>query len=181
VVEYLLVTTTGKTHESVFNTEAEPQHIHMALLLLGARPAYSNDFPRDLTVPVPGERVDLAVRWTANGKTSMQTAEDFVITTNNQQRLVRGPWVYNGSFLTDRRFLAQQEGSIISIQIDPVALINNPRSGCENGDLHHVNTSAMPPDQTPLEMQITLSAKPSDTGPAANKPAGPTSIPSRTP
>src|SRR3954469_13485921 len=37
LVEYLLVTTKGKLHESVLKTETEPYHIQLALLLLGAK------------------------------------------------------------------------------------------------------------------------------------------------
>src|SRR5882762_647956 len=36
-LEYLIVTTTGKTHESLLRTEAQAFQIHLALLLLGAK------------------------------------------------------------------------------------------------------------------------------------------------
>src|SRR5688572_10164813 len=42
IVEYAVVTTAGKTHESIFKTEAQPFHVHLAMLLLGARPANTN-------------------------------------------------------------------------------------------------------------------------------------------
>ena len=50
LIEYLLVTTRGKTHESLLKTEAEPFHIHVAMLLLGAKgAAQSKEF---LKVPM---------------------------------------------------------------------------------------------------------------------------------
>src|SRR5438067_13058696 len=36
-VEYLLVRAGGKTHESVFVTDAQPYYLHIAMLLLGAK------------------------------------------------------------------------------------------------------------------------------------------------
>src|SRR5262245_33801666 len=37
LIEYLMVTPKGATHESVLASEAEPQDLHMAMLLLGAK------------------------------------------------------------------------------------------------------------------------------------------------
>src|SRR5437773_10746835 len=56
-VEYFLVTTTGKTHESVFRTDAEPYHIQLAMLLLNANGRGTNDCPQDKTKPPPGDSI----------------------------------------------------------------------------------------------------------------------------
>lgn len=68
VVEYAVVTASGKTHESLFRTQAEPQQLHLALLLLGVKPAYSNFFPADLSSPLPGDRVSVEVTWRDSGR-----------------------------------------------------------------------------------------------------------------
>src|SRR2546421_11149342 len=60
-IEYLLVTTTGKTHESVFRTDAEPYHIQLAMLLLNAKGRGTNDFPGDKTKLPPGDPIDVEV------------------------------------------------------------------------------------------------------------------------
>src|SRR5437868_4254023 len=36
-MEYFVVSTWGKVHESILRTETEPYHIHAAMLLLGAK------------------------------------------------------------------------------------------------------------------------------------------------
>ena len=159
-VEYAVVTMTGKTHESVFRTDAQPQHIHMAMLLLGAQPANTNMFPANLSEPLPGERVTIDVTWRQKGRKMQKPIEDFIVTTNSRTSLSRGPWIYNGSFVVDGQFLAQVDGSIISVHIDPVALINNPREGRENDDLNHVNAAALPPDRLPLQITIHLQPRP---------------------
>ena len=159
VVEYAVVTAAGKTHESVFRTEAQPQQIHLAMLLLGARPANTDFFPADRSTPPPGERVMLEVSWKDAGRETRRALEDFVVTTNNHRTLAKGPWAYNGSYLAGTNFVAQRDGSIISVHVDPDALINNPRPGREDDDLHHVNTPALPPEGVPVQLIIRLASR----------------------
>src|SRR5262245_56314200 len=45
LIEYVLVSATGKLHESIFKTTAEPIHIHTAALLLLKGPIDSNSPP----------------------------------------------------------------------------------------------------------------------------------------
>src|SRR5205085_2399164 len=42
-MEYFLVNSWGKLHESIFQTETEPYRIHVSMLLLGAKGAGTND------------------------------------------------------------------------------------------------------------------------------------------
>ncbi len=156
VVEYAIVTSRGKTHESVFRTDAQPQNIHVAMLLLGAKPAHTNFFPADLSLPLPGERVLIHVAWQESGRRVSRPLEVFILTTNNMRSMAAGPWAYNGSYIVDGTFVAQRDGSIVSIQIDPNALVNNPRRGRENDELHHVNPQALPPEDAPVKILMRL-------------------------
>ena len=58
-IEYLIVTSSGKTHESLLRTDAEPYHIQLAFLLLGAKGAGTNSFPENNSLPLPGEEVEI--------------------------------------------------------------------------------------------------------------------------
>lgn len=158
VVEYALVTIGGKTHESIFRTEAQPAHIHIAMLLLGVKPANANFFPANLSVPPPGEPVTVEVSWREGRGEIRRALEEFIVAGNDHCALTNGPWIYYGSYLSRRTFLAQRDGSIISVHIDPDALVNNPRSGRENDDLHSVNSAALPAEDVPLEITLHLPA-----------------------
>src|SRR5688572_23652331 len=122
LVEYAVVTTNGKVHESIFKTEAEPFHIHTAMLLLGARletnidataffdPKREIPGPKlkiDVIIPGPHSRTNLIDRFVRNAqdKTPRENQIPF--------------WIYNGSRFSDGTFLAQREGSIISLIADP--------------------------------------------------------------
>ena len=156
VVEYAVVSSAGKTHESIFRTEAQPAHIHVAMLLLGASPAGTNRFPANLAESPPGERVRVEVAWRAGGQIERRAMEELIVAGNQPRPLSAGAWIYNGSHLARRNFVAQRDGSIVSVHIDPDALVNNPRPGRENDDLHAVNTAALPPDGVPVEVIFRL-------------------------
>lgn len=155
-VEYGVVHRIGKTHEAIFRTETRAQEIQVAMLLLGAKPPMTNAFPEDLAIPPPGDKVDVQVSWKVGGKRVRHTLEDLILNRETGKPLTRGPWIYNGSNFSEGMFTAQRDGSIISIHIDPDALINNPRPGRDNDDLHVPNTKALPATGTPVEITIRL-------------------------
>ena len=168
VIEYLLVTHTGKTHESAFVTEVEPFHLHTAMLLLGAKGSPESkggiESSGQLTAttlknaPVlKGDRVSIFVKWKAGGDVKHANAEDFVLNDGEKHNATRGSWTYNGSgFYKEGKFAAQIEGSFIAMVVDPTALINNPRPGHDNDSIWLVDPAKIPPKDTPIEITIQL-------------------------
>lgn len=167
-MEYFLVTTYGKTHESILKTKATPYDIHLAMLLLGAEGSGSPNFPGSPTngVPgpvvhpsketIPGSKVDIDVKWTTAGGDTHHSAEELIYRTDTQAAMEHGSWVYNGSLIIRGRFLAQGDGSIISLVTDPVALMNNTGPGHDNDLIWTANTNNLPPPNVPVEVTITL-------------------------
>lgn len=155
-LEYVIVTTTGKTHESLLRTTVEPYHLQVALLLLGAKGAGTNALPEDPAQAVPGERVEIELSWNAGGKVQRFRAEDFIHDRKAGRATSRGEWIYTGSRLREDGFAAQLDGSIVSLITDADALINNPRRGREDDDNWLVRTNDLPALHTPLEVTIRL-------------------------
>lgn len=160
VIEYLLVTSNGKTHESVLRTDAEPYHIHVALLLLGARGAQTNALPLDPALPLPGDAVTVEVVWKKRKKEIRARAETLVFDRKRKQPLSKGDWTYNGSRLREDGFAAQSDGSVIALITDPDALVNNPRPGREDDDAWLAKAKNLPAFNEPVQVVITLSASP---------------------
>ena len=158
VVEYLVVTSAGKVHESVLRTEAEPFHIHAAMLLLGVKTAGSNDLAVffDRTKQLPGERVKISASW----RDQSLPIQELVFHAERKAPMSVPHWIYNGSQTREGKFLAQQEGSIISLIADPSALVNNPREDRENDELWTVRANALPEIGEPMQVTITLSDRP---------------------
>jgi hypothetical protein len=157
-VEYAVVHKTGKTHESLFRTDARPLDLQVSLLLLGLKPTLTNAFGVDGKAPPSGDKVWVEVAWTNQGARVFYPIEDLVLDRMSQTPLRRGAWIYHGSNFSEGMFTAQRDGSIISIHIDADALISNPRPGRENDDLHVPDAAKLPPIGTPVVITLRLAA-----------------------
>ena len=155
-VEYLLVTTTGKTHESVFRTDAEPYHIQLAMLLLNAKGRGTNEFPQDKTKPPPGDPIDVEVIWKSKNVQRRARAEEFVFDVAAKTTMQSVKWIYNGSQMNAEGFAAQQTGSITSLIDDPEALINNPLPRRDDDDNWQVGTNRVAEITGSAEVIITV-------------------------
>ncbi len=155
-IEYILVTTTGKTHESLLRTTAEPMHVQLALLLLGAKGAGTNALPENPSLPLPGEKVTVTIEWIADTHTNRIAAETFVMDRKSGKAASSGPWIFTGSRLREDGFAAQLDGSILSLITDADALLNNPRRRREDDDNWLVRTNGLPPLNATVEIQLRL-------------------------
>jgi hypothetical protein len=156
MIEYLVVTRDGKLHESLLRSDVAPKDIHVAMLLLDAKGAETNAVPEDPLKPIPGEPVIIEVSWKEKGREKRLRAEELVFNTQARTNLTKGVWIYNGSRLENGAFMAEREGSIVSLITDPFALVNNPRAGRDNDDLCEVNTNAVPALETRVEVKFIL-------------------------
>ncbi|MEO6787154.1 MAG: YdjY domain-containing protein [Chthoniobacteraceae bacterium] len=174
LLEYLMVSPQGPVHESLFTSEAAPQDVHMAMLLLGAKgmvqqqagkeppridAAYLASAPK-----LTGDRISLTVKWTdKSGKEQVTPPERWIVrrifTPKKPAKTVTaedGPWLYTGSFFYENRFIAQVEGAFAAMVTYPGALINNPRTGSNDDQIWFVKTETVPPVGTPVEFIIRL-------------------------
>ncbi len=178
LVEYLLVSPEGAKHESVLVSESQPQDVHMAMLLLGAKGMTTDSkapgrIDAEYLAKAPkltGDRISLTVKWkTAEGEERTAPVERWIVKRvavpkKPAKEIVaeNGPWLYTGSYFYETRFLAQTEGAFASLVSYPAALINNPRSGSNDDHLWFVNTATIPPQGTPVEFTIKLEPKTPD-------------------
>jgi hypothetical protein len=155
VVEYLLVNSVGKLHESVLRSEAEPYHIHLAALLIGGiSPTNHAALGISRTSALPGQSISLSITWQTPAGPKNLSGEELVYNSDTKASMSRGPWLYNGSRLSEGTFLAQRDGSIVSIVADPDALVNNTRPGRENDEIWQVNAANAPLLGTPVEVTL---------------------------
>ena len=166
-LEYLLVTTLGKTHESVLATELEPQHLQVAMLLLGAKgmPAAAlTNAPAGGPItqgahrnpPLPGEPVVIEVTWTLGGKPQRKRIEELVFNKRAKEPMAKGEFTFTGSRVWQGKFIAQTEGSLIALITDPDAVFNNPRPNRDADDTWVMREAEVPPQDTVVEVSITL-------------------------
>ena len=165
LLEYLLVTPRGSTHESLLVSDVAPNDVHFAMLLLGAKgggetagaaPAQIDGNYLKNAPKLKGDTVLISVKW--NDGTADKTApvEDWLFNPATKKPVEHGPWTYNGSMLIEGRFLAQTEGAFVALVTNPSALLNNPRKGNDSDQMWSVNEKAVPPVNTPVEIIFKL-------------------------
>lgn len=161
-VEYGIVTSTGKRHEALFSTTANPRDIHLAMLLLGVKPAACVEAPdRNLRIP-DGSAVEVRAEWKVEDSEQNRPIHELITVakTSTQMRKpsadVAGAWLYNGSKFNDAGFAANVEGSIVSLIADDFALINNAGSDRVNDEIHIPDSAALPKTDTPVTLIISL-------------------------
>lgn len=164
-LEYLLVTDKGKTHESLFTTTVSPYQLNVAMLLLGANPTPEvSEFPPEQIThatlesapELTGNKVDVLVSWNQDGDPQQTRVEEWIDNRLDQAPMTTGSWIYTGSVIYQKRFLAQEEGSIIALVTDPVALINNPRAGHTDDTIWSVREDKVPTVGTSVEITFQL-------------------------
>lgn len=156
LLEYVLVRTGGKTHESLLRTDAEPYDIQLACLLLNLSGTDRPIAHQGANETPTGDPVRLSI--TLNNETIMP--EQWLIQTSNDTKQDVPPlnWLFTGSLISEGRFMAQTEGSIIALFHDPFAILDHASKGGESDRVWFVKEGALPPPGTPVT--LTISVKP---------------------
>ncbi|MGF1485049.1 MAG: YdjY domain-containing protein [Opitutales bacterium] len=137
-IEYLLVHVNGKSHESIFTTQVRPWAVHTAMLLLGlpsqpgsaeaalAPETIDDAFLQQADLPVgPPVNVHIEAISAGGAPLASQPATQALAYVSTRHETPSGqPWVYNGSYFIQSAFIAEVDGSFISLITDPAALIN---------------------------------------------------------
>lgn len=136
------------------------------MLLLGIKGADTNEdssidvaeniISHPSKVRLPGEAVTLEIKWVSKGKAMRRSARELIVNVKSKSALRRGDWVYNGSFMDGNSFLAQREGSIVSLVTDPESLINNASPGHDDDTIWSPNTKRLPGTNDAVEAIIRL-------------------------
>lgn len=177
LLEYLLVGAGGKTHESLLVTDVEPLQLHTVMLLLGAKGA-PPDHPAPPSgaitagalansAPVKGDRIGISVRRLDHEKEPAIPVEDLIQNVKTHAPMSRSPWIYNGSYIFEGQFLAQEDKSIAALVDDPEALINNPRAGHDDDQIWAPNAKKLSANS---HVEITITLLPEPTLPPKHKP-----------
>lgn len=157
LLEYLLVSSGGKTHESLLRTRVKPYDLQIAFLLLGFegtnKPVAYQGSPE---VP-SGEPLLMTVQYNdAGGRNFEITPEKWIVRIiDDKKKQINGiDWIYTGSMIVEGQFLAQADGSIAAIFHDPVSMIDNASEGGENDEIWYVKEGVVPPVGTPVTISI---------------------------
>ena len=150
LLEYLLVQSGGKTHESLLRTEVDPYYLNIALLLLGFE-GTNMPLTEQGTAETPkGEAVEINIIYREGDKNRKVAAGAWVAKRDGEkEKSLSMKWIYTGSEVMQGTLLAQAQGSIVAIYHDPAALIDNATPGGESDEIWFVKEGVVPPAGTP--------------------------------
>ncbi|MSM38630.1 MAG: hypothetical protein GJT30_03270 [Geobacter sp.] len=153
LLEYVLVRTGGKTHESLLRTRIEPYNLQVACLLLGIEGTATPLAFQGAPETPKGDPVALSIHLPTGAP--IKPEQWMVRTVDGVNRdLSDLRWVFTGSVVTSGRFAAQAEGSIIAVFHDPVAMVDNASAGGESDKIWFVKEGTVPPVGTPITLVI---------------------------
>ena len=168
VIEYALVTENGKTHESLLNTKVRPFDVNVAMLLCHYEP-HAGDIIQLLRDPTPelktmaakkmekpgANHVLLTVEWSDKDGKHTAPIGKWIHNERENKTLDLPFWIYNGSDMGDGIFMADGDGSFISVHFDLVGIIGSNAKWLGDDNNWQLETKAIPPVGSPVTLIIS--------------------------
>lgn len=148
LIEYLIVHLNGeKTHESLLTSEVDPTHLNIALKLLSYQESQElfRTFNEDGSLSAKyhevsdeikkSARFEIHVTWKDKEEEKTHPITHWLHHRDNKQKMPDTPWVYNGSYVHNKKFKAKLTGSMFTIFPDLGAIANYPGDDREDDQL----------------------------------------------
>ncbi len=165
-LEFLLVHSKGKTHESLLATEISPLALNVAFTLLrypASKELYplpnetggaSDNYPDVPAEVKAGARVAIDIEWKDGEKDKRVPASDWIQHATKGSTMPAGPWVYGASDFSDGKFVAQTTGDMIAIYLALSAIINYPGNDRDNDEVWTPFPKRVPEEGTKVTVII---------------------------
>ena len=148
LIEVVLCTREGKTHESLLVSNVTPPEFQTALLLLGLDPV--NEVPNDnskqdtlsrfKSIETPGDSVVLYIARTIDGKIEKQPVETYIYNESLKNELKKSTWLFRGAAThISGHIIIDPEVTLIATYHDPEALMELNSPSKYNDELFYVN------------------------------------------
>ncbi|MCU0780186.1 MAG: YdjY domain-containing protein, partial [Akkermansiaceae bacterium] len=157
VLEFLLVRTHGKIHESLLVTDTRAEDINLAFKLLrypasaelyylpndrGGLSAKRPEVPEETKAAA---RVQIKVEWDDGGAKRVVPVNEWLQHTHTGKAMPATLWVYGGSEWDNGGFVAETTGDLVATWITNASLINYPGKDNEDDTAWVVYPKRVPP------------------------------------
>ena len=152
-LEYFLVHSNGKTHESLFKTDISPTELQIVMKLLKFKQGKGKLFhgfypPGELPEPEEqGESIQVFVTWPGSDDIP---AKRLVLDAEEDESLQDETWIYTGSEIVQGKFQAEIEGSIIALYLDSLSMLNMAHPRNDNDENWFPVPERYPAYETPV-------------------------------
>ena len=166
-LEYLLVRTHGKVHESLFTTDTPALDINLAFALLSYPPSaefyaipndtggLSGEFPEVPEAIRRAARVRIDVELTKDGNTSRFPVGEWIRHTTKLTPKPLTAWVYGGSEFFEGTYVPESTGDLVAIFTARAAMINFSGDERKEDTSWQVYPGRVPDLQTPVILIVS--------------------------
>lgn len=169
ILEYALVHEQGKTHESLLRTTVSPMEMNLALLLTHFEP-HLKDAAQYLREPTGQTKSRMALPMEREGANQIRATLEWKDAAGKTQTAPMGSWIrdrqagkpasldhwtFTGSFINEKGFAAEYDGSHIAIYFDLASVVNLPDKNNGSDENWLVETSAVPAIDTPVTLVLS--------------------------
>lgn len=168
MLELAVTTVGGKEHEALFATRAQPQHVHLGLLMLGLKPGTTGSWEYENRVPKPidptGDRATITVIYDGPGGERVERGiGGFIFNRREEKALDESEFVFAGSRVVTGQdggtfYLANGTGDLVSLvsfpERDEVLAYPKATSSENDAVIWEAHTEAMPELGTPVTLRI---------------------------
>lgn len=175
----------SREHESLLATDIKPSQVHAALLLAGAKPGspakfQTNDRNELIRTPPTGTPVKVSFHWLKDEEHMTANPVEWVKHIETDERLTDAGFVFAGSQTSpDRGYLADREGTLISLVVFDINTPDATRKGVEtvawNDPISHeqaidetvwiADPDMYPPRDTQVIVRLTVERQDQDSLP----------------
>ena len=161
LIEYAIVHKEGKTHESLLRTDISPYQLQILLLLAKAQ-KFKEALPefdaegREVPPPTPRpkHRIRILLQDLRKKNNPSVPLGDWIVNVEDGKTMQAEPWMYTGSRLYEGRFLAEEDGDVVAVYLNPVALFNSWIPGNNNDESWIPHPDRVPPIGTPIGVTL---------------------------
>ena len=167
LLEYALVHTDGKIHESLLLTRVNPTHVNIAFKLLGFKASQELFYALEEDGSASGKlievdektkaaaRIKVTLEWKQKQETKSAALHDWISHAISERPMPAAPWVYGGSFLVEGKFAAETSGDLIAIFTNQASLLNYAGKDHDNDEVWIPTHGRVPPEGTSVTVVIS--------------------------
>lgn len=173
LLEYALVHTDGKIHESLLLTRVNPTHVNLAFKLLGYKASLELFYALEEDGSASGQlieeteenkktaRTKVSVEYKDKKETKSVLLHEWISHAVSERPMPAAPWIYGGSFLVEGNFAAETSGDLIAIFTNRASLLNYAGNDRDNDEVWIPAHGRVPPEGTSVTVVISpLNPKP---------------------
>lgn len=165
-LELIACTSGSKEHESLVAIKARAQHVHFALMLLGAQPGKPSQWVKDKKtgewrgINATGTKVKVSLLIEEDGKWVERSITKYIIDRDDKP-LPGEVFVFGGSKLTEKKdgstvYEADTEGNAVSLVSFGDETLSWPTAASTSNDTldYYVKTDALPPADAKVKLRL---------------------------